>query len=205
MPVLFVSAAAINILAVPMLDRPVWSPNAHEARKIEPGGAIIEIQVAVSPEGRIVQCTAPASTPLNEWACSQATTHARFKPATDVEARPTFGRFEMGFFISGKNGRPAPTGPRLLQNWSIKVNDLPASVRHSAVATIALLVSPDGIVEQCLMRSLGPRVPMEVAFSLEERACPILRERYRAMPVLNDKGAPVSYVQRIMFVFEREK
>lgn len=202
MSILFSAGALASILSVPMPAKPVWFPNSADVPNLDPDGTFLEMQMAISPEGGIIHCTSPVANEANEWACAQATEKMRFKPATDVDGNPAFGRFEMGMRMKGRHGN-LPPNPNNLQTWVLSIEELPSTVRFSAMATIALLVSDNGLVEQCLMKALEPVVPRETAFRLEEEACRELRQNYKPLAVTDSSGKSVPYVQRIVFQFKR--
>mgnify|MGYP001187688631 CR=1 FL=1 len=199
-PILAVATASFLSVAQPT-NTAEWSPNPEDVARLAPKGASIGLRLVVSPEGKVVQCTAEGDTALDKWICARALSKARFKPATNLEGQATFGVFEMGmrFSVPGFD-LPSRSAKAL---WSVESDTLPDSVRTSAMFTMAILVTSNGVIAQCKPQRWEPALPNDLALQLGERACGELENNYKPEPARLANGEVVDSVHRIIFQFKK--
>ena len=163
----------------------------------------VTVRLLISPEGRAVRCglLRPSGTKeLDGTTCAVFLTRTRFTPAKDADGRATYGEMELPVIWRMVRGSP-PKRQELPPLYDFTVAKLPDGVEPVRVAVI-LSINADGSLGGCspAAEDVGPNsTPAPPA--LRSAACGALRSAWTVLPVVDERGAPTSYVRRAQVRF----
>ncbi len=211
--------------ARPLGDTRDWVDLASMDPPPPPGRFSYEVRLAVTPQGRVAECSLSRSTGnavLDANLCRQLRARARFTPGRNDAGVP----MRTVEFLNGRLERPAPaapaaaaappppircpadsgTGPMVAEpcmpdRWFFD-GSYPAvalAAGHSGTVEYGLAIGADGRVADCrILRSSGHA-------SLDQGTCALLRRRARFVPARDVDGSPMDWDYRGSIRWELER
>jgi hypothetical protein len=189
--------AIASLLSAPVPINRNWLKSADApVDNLKDGTAtLVLVRLTVMPNGKVRTCeveTSNGNKLVRDYACRLYKLRARFKPATDIAGRPTYGiyRTVLSWILN-----PTTNSMPLLTDLELTVAHLPPKISSPVAVRVMFAVDGMGGMTSCT-GEFGEAHPQ-----LVPTACKELLKGYKAIPAKDEVGAAVASVQNAMVGF----
>jgi TonB family protein len=188
------SSAVALALTPPQMVSPPPAPKGIPPTALErEGGVDIILRVKISPKGEVEQCSpiVLSSYPDFDLRVCDRVTRSTFKPGTDADGAPIYGITTLQIHFEKGAADERVISPDL----DLTLDHMPADSSVHPKAQVAILVDPEGHVEDCRVFR-----PSGVA-AVDSQTCKVATATAPFEPVRDDTGRAVRSVQAITVGF----